>query len=97
MRGIRALLLVVLMGLLLAGLFVAFFISVPRTEENSICPPAIDEAVRFRLFYAEKPDELGTEDTWPPEFTERDREFVEACGFDDISPPVRIEPKEKGA
>ncbi|KKL55060.1 hypothetical protein LCGC14_2259150 [marine sediment metagenome] len=94
MTEVKALLLVTLMSLLLAGLFGAFFFSLMRLEEVSICPPAINEAVRFRLFYAEQPADWDA--VWPPEFTERDTAFMEACGFTDIGDPVRLALEAEG-
>jgi hypothetical protein len=55
-------------------------------DEGVVCPSQIEAATRMRLFYAEL----------PPELTEYDVEFSEACDLN-WQAPVKIEPPERGA
>ena len=64
-------------------------VEVPVEVETIVCPPAVDAAVRMRLFYGE-----GTP---PPEIGPLDLEFAEACGFEGYGEPESILPPEAGA
>lgn len=79
---------VALVGFSLGAMIVTIIVSLapPKAEEVVICPPLIEAAERFRLFFEETPPEPGP----------LDYEFLEACGFEEFTDPVKETPVDKG-